>query len=359
VLTASVSLPPTRYAEESDMLAFHERALAGVRSIAGVERAGATSVIPFGGSYNDSVIMAEGYPMAPGESVISPARTEVTPGYFETMGIPLLNGRLFDESDDGTAGNVVLVDERLAKKFWPDSDAVGKRMYEAASAEDFVSPSGNVTWHRVVGVVGSIRQRGLVEADDRIGAYYFPYRQAPWRFLTFAIRTERSEESVVAEVREVIRTIDLELPLYDVLTMEERVDQSLMTRKASILLSASFGIVALFLAAVGIYGVLSYLVSQRTREIGIRMALGGTTRSAFELVLREGAVIVGLGLALGFGGALLLGGVLEQHLYGVGATEPSVLAAVSGLLAAVALVASVVPALRAASIHPVQAIRGE
>jgi predicted permease len=359
VVTASVSLPPTRYAEETDMVGFHARALAGIRSIAGVERAGATSVIPFGGSYNDSVIMAEGYPMAPGESVISPARTEVTPGYFETMGIPLLSGRLFDEGDDGTAGNVVLVDERLAKKFWPDSHAVGKRMYEAESAEDLVRPSANVTWHQVIGVVGSIRQRGLVETDDRIGAYYFPYRQGPWRFLTFVIRTERAPESVVAEAREIIRAIDPELPLYDVLTMEERVDQSLVARKTSILLSAGFGIVALFLAAVGIYGVLAYLVSQRTREIGIRMALGGTTRSAFALVLREGAVIIGLGLALGFGGALLLGGVLEQHLYGVGATEPSVLAAVSCLLAAVALVASVVPALRAASIHPVQAIRGD
>jgi len=357
VVTASVSLPEARYAEETDMVGFHERALAGIRSIGGVESAGATSVIPFGGSYNDSVIMAEGYPMAPGESVISPARTEVTPGYFETMGIPLLSGRLFDEGDDGTAGNVVLVDERLARKFWPDSDPVGKRMYEADSAEDLVSPSENVTWHRVIGVVGSIRQRGLVEADDRIGAYYFPYRQAPWRFLTFALRTERAPESVVAETREVIRAIDPELPLYDVLTMAERVDQSLVARKTSILLSASFGVVALFLAAVGIYGVLAYLVSQRTREIGIRMALGGTTRSAFELVLREGAVIIGLGLAVGFGGALLLGGVLEQHLYGVGAAEPSVLAAVSGLLAAVALAASVVPALRAASIDPIEAIR--
>jgi predicted permease len=359
VVTASVSLPPGRYEEEKDMVAFHERALAGIRSIPGVERAGATTVIPFGGSYNDSVIKAEGYQMAPGESLISPAKTDVTPGYFETMGIPLLSGRLFEESDDGTAGNVILVDEQLAKKFWPDSDPVGKRMYEAASAEDLVSPSENVTWHRVIGVVGSIRQRGLVGTDDRIGAYYFPYRQTPWRYLTFVVRTERAPESVIAEVREVVRAVDPELPLYDLLTMGERVDQSLVARKTSILLSASFGAVALFLAAVGIYGVLAYLVSQRTREIGIRMALGGTTRSAFELVLREGAVIIGLGLALGFGGALLLGGVLEQHLYGVTATDPSVLAAVSGILAAVALLASVVPAARAASIHPVQAIRGD
>jgi predicted permease len=359
VLTASVSLPPGRYDDEAGMVAFHERALAGIRAIAGVASAGATSVIPFGGSYNDSVILAEGYEMTPGESVISPARTEVTPGYFETMGIPLLSGRLFLESDDGTAGNVILVDERLAKKFWPDSDPVGRRVYQAESAEDLIRPSENVRWHRVIGVVSSIRQRGLVEADDRIGAYYFPFRQAPWRYLTFVIRTDRSPESVAAETREVIRAIDPELPLFDVLTMGERVDRSLVARRTSILLSLSFGVVALFLAAVGIYGVLAYLVSQRTREIGIRMALGGTTRSAFELVLREGAVIIGLGLGLGLAGALLLGGVLEQHLYGVGAAEPSVLVAVSGLLAAVALLASVVPAFRAASIHPVQAIRGD
>jgi predicted permease len=359
VLTASISLPPGRYDEEPSMVAFHERALAAIRVVPGIESAGATSVIPFGGSYNDSVIMAEGYQMAPGESLISPARTEVTPGYFETMRIPLLRGRLFQESDDGTAGNVVVVDERLAQKFWPDADPVGKRMYEADNPEDFASPGENVTWHRVVGVVGSIRQRGLVEADDRIGAYYFPYRQNPWRYLTFVIRSERSKESVANEVRAAVAATDPELPLFDLLTMEERVDRSLVARKTSILLAASFGAVALFLAAVGIYGVLAYLVSQRTREIGIRMALGGTTRSAFELVLREGATIVSLGLALGLGGAFLLGGVLERHLYGVGATDPTVLAAVAGLLAAVALLASAIPALRAASIHPVQAIRGE
>jgi predicted permease len=359
VVTASVSLPPARYEEDPDFFSFQERALSGIRSIAGVERAGATSVIPFGGSYNDSVILAEGYQMAPGESVISPARTEVTPGYFEAMGIPLVRGRLFEESDGGPAGKVVLVDEKLAKKFWPGGDPVGKRMYLADRAEDLLSPGENVEWHRVIGVVGSIRQRGLVEAEDRIGAYYFPYRQAPWRYLTFAIRTERSKESVAAEVREVIRAIDPELPLYDVRSMEERVDQSLTTRRTSMLLSAGFGVVALALAALGIYGVLAYLVSQRTREIGIRMALGGTTRSAARLVLREGAVLVGLGLSLGFAGAFLLGGILQQQLYGVEATEPSVLAGVAFVLGIVALAASVVPALRAASIHPVQAIRGD
>ncbi|MGH9335024.1 MAG: FtsX-like permease family protein, partial [Vicinamibacteria bacterium] len=329
-----------------------------IRQLPGVEEAGITTTIPFGGGYSDSVIMAEGYVMAPGESLISPSNVEATPGYFEAMGIPLLQGRLFEESDDGTAGNVVIVDERLARKFWQD-DAVGKRMYSASTAEDLVGPGPNVTWYRVIGVVGGIRERGLVEGDDRIGAYYFPYRQSPSRFLTVAVRTERNPESLVAEAREIVQAIDPELPLFDVFTMEERVDQSLVARKTSILLSVCFGIVALFLAAVGVYGVLAYLVSQRTREIGIRMALGSTTRSAFQLVLREGVAIVGLGLALGFAGALLLGGVLEQQLYGVGASDPSVLAAVGAILGAAALAATVIPARRAARVNPVQAIRGD
>jgi ABC-type antimicrobial peptide transport system permease subunit len=141
--------------------------------------------------------------------------------------------------------------------------------------------------------------------------------------------------------------------------MEERIPESLITRRTSLLLSASFGVIALFLAAVGIYGVLAYVVSQRTREIGIRMALGGTARSAFELVLREGATIVGLGLALGLAGVLALGKVLEKQLYGVEATDPTVLLAVGGTLAAVALIASVVPARRASRIDPVLALRGE
>ncbi len=137
---------------------------------------------------------------------------------------------------------MILVDERLAKRFWPGADPVGKRMYEAGTPEDLVSPSENVTWHRVIGVVGSIRQRDLVETDDRIGAYYFPYRQSPWRYLTFAIGASEARESVVArESGGRSPAIDPELPLFDLLTMEERIDQSLVARKTAILLSASFG----------------------------------------------------------------------------------------------------------------------
>jgi predicted permease len=359
VVTASVSLPVARYPENADVIRFQERWLREIRRLPGVEHAGITPRIPFGGGYSDSVIIAEGYAMSPGESFISPSKIEATPGYFEAMGIPLLKGRRFEETDDGSAGNVVIVDERLSRKFWPDADPLGKRMYTADTAEDLLSPGPNVTWYRVVGVVGAIRERGLVGDEDRVGAYYFPFRQSPSRSLTAAMRSEREPESIVAEARAALLSIDPELPLFDVFTMEERLDQSLVARRTGILLSLCFGAVALFLAAVGIYGVLAYLVSQRTREIGIRMALGGTTHSAFRLVLREGVAIVGLGLGIGFGGAFLLRGALERQLYGVGATDPTVLTGVGAVLGGVALAASVIPALRAARVDPVRAIRGD
>lgn len=373
VLTASVSLPGTRYARgrvnASDELdtraAFAARALDAARTLPGVEAAGLISDVPFGGSYSDSVIVAEGYPMQPGESLISPSRVSVSPGYFEAMGIPLLEGRTFDERDDERGVSVVIVDERLAQKFWPSGDPLGKRMYTPSSAEDLVSPGPDAIWYTVVGVVGTIRERGLAEGEERIGMYYFPFAQEPTRYFTFVLRRGSSAtalvrpESVVSGLRTAVAAIDPELPLFDVHTMEERINDSLLTRRTSLLLSSSFGVIALFLAALGIYGVLAYLVSQRTREIGIRMALGGTTRSTFELVLREGAVIVALGLGLGLLGVFALGRVLEGQLYGVSAADPTVAVVVGLGLAVVALGASVIPARRASRIDPLIALRTE
>ncbi len=234
-----------------ERVSFAKRALDAVRALPGVQKAGLISDIPFGGSYSDSVVIAEGYQMQPGESVISPSRVSVSPGYFEAMGIPLLKGRLFDERDDEKAPNVVIVDDRLARKFWPESDPLGKRMYTPNSKEDLLRPGADVTWYTVVGVVGSVRERGLVESDDRLGMYYFPYAQEPTRFFTFVVRTPSRPDSVAAGVRAAIAAIDPELPLFDVHSMEERVNESLLTRRTSLLLSASFGLIALFLAALG------------------------------------------------------------------------------------------------------------
>jgi len=359
VLTASVNLPASRYPEVVERRVFVSRALEKIRSLPGVSAAGATDTIPLGGNYNDSVILAEGYQMAPGESLISPAKYVASPGYFEAMGIPLVRGRLFSEGDHQGSAPVVIVDEQLARKFWAESDSVGKRMFTPNKPEDLVSPSENVNWFTVIGVVGKVRQRGLVDSQDRIGAYYFPYQQSGSRTVSFAIRSAMEPETLIASVRREITALDPELPVFDAQTMRERLDDSLLTRRTPIWLSVSFGAVALFLAAVGLYGVLAYLVTQRTREFGIRLALGSTGRRIFELVVKEGLGILGWGFGLGLAGVFALRKIMESQLYGVRPLEPSVLASVGSLLVVVTLVACLLPARRATRIDPVVALRQE
>ena len=211
----------------------------------------------------------------------------------------------------------------------------------------------------VVGVVGDVRLRALVDTDARVGAYYFPYHQRPTRGITLAIKTANEPSSFVGGVRREIARIDPELPFYDVHTMQERLDESLVTRRSPMLLALVFGAVALFLAAIGIFGVLAYLVTQRTKEIGIRVALGCDARTIFGLVLKEGLVIVAFGFAVGLTGAITLGRYLESLLYGVRPLDASVIASAGALLAAVALIACSVPATRATRINPVEALNAE
>jgi predicted permease len=356
VLTARVAAPSSRYPDDAALRSFANRFLEQVRGIPGVQHAGLTSTLPLGGDYSDSVILAEGYRMAPGESLISPFQIRVTPGYFEAMGIKLRSGRLFEDSDTDQSARVIIVDERLARRFWPGQDPVGRRMFKPESPEDFTKPGAKVRWFNVVGVVSEVRISGLVETDDRVGAYYFPAAQDAPRYLTLAVRTAGDPAALTPAIRRELAAIDRELPLYGVLTMEQRVSESLVDRRTPMMLAAGVAGVALFLAAVGIYGVLAYQVSQRTREIGIRMALGSDAGGIFRLVLSEGMVLLGVGLTVGLGGAFLVRRALESQLYGVGAMDPVVLSVVAGLLALVALAACTVPARRAARIDPVVAL---
>jgi ABC-type antimicrobial peptide transport system permease subunit len=207
--------------------------------------------------------------------------------------------------------------------------------------------------------VGEVKHDGLVPATASVGAYYFPMDQSPRRLLTFAVRTEVDPGAMVNRLRSEVSAIDPELPLFSTLTMEQRVEESLTTRRWPVLLSAGFGAVALLLSALGIYGVLAYLVTQRTKEIGIRMALGGTPRSVFDLVAREGLVLVGVGFALGALGAFGVRKSIEAQLYNVASGDPGVAAGAAGVLAAVALMACMVPARRATRIDPVLALNRE
>jgi predicted permease len=351
IVTASLSAPGTKYTSAVQLQNLMNRSLDAIRQIPGVLTAGATTTIPFEGKYDDNVILAEGYVMKAGESVISPLRIIVTPGYLETMGISLLRGRYFQEGDNQNSPPVVIVDERLAHRFWPNRDPIGQRMYQPGAA-DLTKTDEHTRWFRVVAVVPSVRLEDLSGKGNPEGVYYFPYSQNPSNAYTLAISTSGEGGAMVPTIRAKMAAIDPELALFDVRTMADRSALSLSSRKASMLLAIAFGALALYLAAIGIYGVLAYLVTQRKREIGIRMALGSSQSNIVKLVLREGFSLVGIGLVLGVAGAVALRTVLASELYGIGPLDPLVIAIAAAMLGIVALAASLQPARHALRVDP-------
>jgi putative ABC transport system permease protein len=360
VLTGRVSPLRARYPNDAALNSYTSRALDRIRAVPAVEAAGVSSYLPFSWDGSSSVIIAEGYVMSPGESLVSPNQLYVTPGYLEALRVPLKRGRFFTDGDTSSSPRVVMVDEQLARKFWPGADPIGRRMYLPRRPEDVVKPGPDAVWLQVVGVVGSVKLRGLVEGENaRVGAYYLPYAQDPSRNIGFAIRANDTVDSasLTATLQRELAGIDPELQLFDVLAMSDRVERSLNPRRAPMLLALAFGLLALLLASVGIYGVLAHQVSQRTREIGIRMALGSDARGILRLVLREGVVLVIVGLAIGIAGAIALRGAIASQLYGVGPLDLRVLAAVLVVLAAASLVACLGPARRAARVDPVVALQ--
>lgn len=357
VLTGTVSLPASRYKDDAALRAATDRILERIRAVPGVEGAGMTTTLPFSGSYNDSVILAEGYQMQKGESLISPSQVVASPGYFEAMGTTLVAGRYFTAADTEDRPRVLMIDSRLAKRFWPNGDALGKRMYFPTDINNIMTKPTEEQMMTIVGVIEPMRLRGLVDSQQQaVGAYYFPLRQSLSRTLGIAIRTAQQPDAVTAAVRREIAQVDPEMPFYGVRTMDDRLALSLMDRRTPMRLATGFAGVALFLAAIGIYGVLAYQVSQRRREIGIRMALGAEQGSIFNLVLKEGGLIVGAGAVLGLVGAFALRQTLQTQLYETGAMDPRVVAAVAGMLILVALVACVLPARRAAKTDPLIAL---
>ncbi len=361
VLTGRVAPLPARYPDEAALRSYTSRALERIRALPGVEAAGATSFLPFSWDGSSSVIIPEGYVPSPGESVVSPSQLYVTPGYLEALRVHLKEGRFFAESDTAGAPGVVIIDERLAQRFWPNASPVGRRMYLPDSADDVVKPGPKVTWLQVVGVVRTVKLKGLIEGENaRVGAYYLPYAQDPARGIGLAIRSMLNTSdgpSIKAAVERALADLDPEVQLFDTFAMAERVERSLDSRRAPMLLLVGFGGVALLLASLGIYGVLAYQVSQRTREIGIRMALGSDAGGILRLVLREAVALVFVGLACGMAGAVALRGVIASQLFGVGALDAQVIIAATVLLAAAALFSCFGPARRASRVDPIVALQ--
>jgi predicted permease len=357
VLTATVALPYERYPDDDARRRFADEALRRVRALPGVAIAGATDSLPFGNSASMSAILAEGYQPRKGESVVAPSAVRASPGYFETMRAKLVAGRFFTDRDVKGAPRVIIVDDRLARRFWPNQSPIGRRMYRPGDdGSDLTAITAKTELFTVVGVVAEMKQRSLTDGDKAVGAYFFPLAQEPRDGLTFTVRSTGDPTSLSGALRREIAAIDGQLPMFDMQPMSHWIDRSLAERRSPALLSIAFGFVALFLSAIGIYGVLAYLVTQRTKEIGIRVALGSSAAAVFQLVLREGLTLVAIGLALGAIGSFLLRQTLESLLFGVTAGDPTVLLLVGGVLTLVALAACCIPARRATKIDPLIAL---
>ena len=350
VITISTALPQVKYPPEK-WGPFMNRTFEALRSLPGVRSAGATTSIPFGGGIDKDVILAEGYRMSPGESVIAPIQVTVSAGYFETMETPLKRGRYFNERDTPDAPQVAIVDERLARKFWPGQDPIGKRMYQPGD-DDLTKITDKTKFWTVVGVVADVQLVDLTGEEQPVGTYYFSLEQSPAPRFTLAIKTTMDPAVLTKTLRAEMAKIDSDIPVFDIRTLDERTQLSLRQRRAAMILGLAFATVALFLSAIGIYGVLTYLVTQRTREIGIRIALGSSAGSVFKLVIREGMLLVTIGLSLGLAVAVSLRTYFQTLIFGVRALEPSVISLVVSSLVMIALVACVLPAQRATRVDP-------
>jgi predicted permease len=357
VLTGAVSLPDSRYKDADALRRFTDETLRRLRSLPGVTAVGITDSLPLGNSASASAILAEGYEAQPGESFLAPAEVRLSQGYFEALGAKLIEGRFFSERDTATSQRVIIVDDRLARRFWPNQSPIGRRMYRPSDdGDDLAAVTEKTEFLTVVGVVAEMKLRNLTDGDNVVGAYFIPLAQEPRDDLTFVMKASGDPAALSSALRREIAAIDPQLPVFEMQPMSYWTDRSLASRRSPALLSIAFGFVALFLSAVGIYGVLAYIVTQRTKEIGIRVALGSSPWAVFQLVLREGLLLVSLGLFVGSFGSILLGRVLESQLFGVTAFDPVVLVLVSSVLAGVAFAACALPARRATKIDAVIAL---
>jgi predicted permease len=359
VLTAFVSLPTARYEDGEARRQLWDRLLGDVRALPGVAAASITTQLPFTGNNSSSVIFPEGYEISPGESLLSPLQTTAGPGYFETMGIDVVEGRGFGPQDGPTDARVIVIDEWLERRYWPDRSAVGERMvFGAIPGQDAIPDEA---FYTVVGVVRTIKHNDLTAPPgEHVGAYYFDYRQLTPASVVLAARVTSGEAAaVVPAVREVLGRLDPELPLFGVETMQQRIDDSLVQRRVPLILLGVFAAVALFLAMVGIYGALAYTVTQRRREIGIRMAIGSAPDQVFRSVVAQGLRITAVGLVVGAASSFFLARLIQSLLFDVHATDLRVVGAVALILGTVGAAACMIPARRATTVNPVEALVGE
>jgi predicted permease len=354
VLTMQLSLPQSKYSTGAQMESFHRQALERVEALPGVEAAGLINELPLGGGDMDfPAFTIDGQESTPGAAWFTNSVSIVSPGYFRAMGTPLVRGRLFDARDSEQSERVVIVNEAAARRYWQGRDPVGSRI-SALNAYFFL----------VVGVVADVRHQGLeIETNPRV---YLPHTQVMermkmWllRSMTLVLRSTSPAEPLIAAVQREVSAVDREQPVSNIRTMRQVVAASIAERAFIMTLLGAFAALALLLALIGIYGVMSYVITQRTHEIGVRVALGARPGDILRLVIRQGMTLAFAGLSVGLPASLALTQLMKGLLYGVSATDPLTSGAAAALLMLVSLLAALVPARRATKVDPMVALQTE
>ena len=349
-LTFGLTMSGPQYNDPHKVLNGYRQLWEGLKSLPGVTAAGGTIALPLTPSFAWTPIVVEGRAAAPDEKFLNADMRIIGGEYFQTMEIPLRSGRFFTPQDDSASPPVTIIDDGMARQLWPRQDPIGKRIKMVESG-----PEG--PWLTVVGVAGRVKHESL-DSDPRI-VFYVPQTQSTVRALSVVVRTAGDPASLASGVSAVVRGIDSDLPLYRIRTMQQLVDESLARRRFSMLALAIFAALALVLAAIGIYGVMAYVVSQGTREIGIRIALGATEGGILRMVVRQGMRLVLAGIAIGLAGAFALTRLMKSLLFGVAATDTLTFVAIPLILGAVALLATYLPARRATRVEPSECLRSE
>ena len=350
ILTMEMDLRTAQYSKSPATLNFWQQVLERVRAIPGVANVALGTVVPFSGNHNRGDITIEGMPLPDPAKFPHPDYHSISSDYTSVLGIPLMRGRNFTEADTETAPPVALINATMARRYWPSEDATGKRFH-------WGHPGTKDPWITIVGVVGDTKLYGL--ANPSRLEIYLPFRQESKTDMYLVLRSAVDPASLTASVRDTVAAIDKEQPVFNVTTMQQLVDDSVSTPHITLILLGLFSGLALVLAAIGIYGVISYSVQQRTHEIGIRMALGAQRSNVLRLVVGEGVKLAAIGVVIGIAAALGLMRLLTTLLFGVGANDPITFVAAAVVLLLVALAACYIPARRAIAVDPMVALRYE
>lgn len=348
LLTAKIDLPELKYPDRDHRIPFFDEVIRRVSALPGVQSAAIAGNLPLTYNGDSMYVGVEGIADPPPDQQRDVIYRAIGPGYFSTMGIQLLRGRDFTAQDTPDTGYAVVVSEKMAKQFWPGRDPIGKRLKPGSTTSD--SP-----WREVIGVVKDVRQNDFV-ADPKL-QMYMSYRQL--KFLApnaLVVRTSVDPMSLATPLRNAVWAVDKDQPVSNIRAMEEIVSAAMARQRFSTMLLGIFAALALVLAAVGIYGVMSYSVAQRTREIGIRLALGAQRRDVLRMTMGQGLRLVSIGVGIGLVAAFILTRVMASLLFGVDATDPTTFVVIPLILMSVALLASYIPALRATKVDPMVAL---